>query len=80
MASTSETKSTQQDLLDAIHSAQGTAIDMAENWTESLGEILPKLWAKPVAEGIPAPQQLSETAFPRARGTPSAISCAPSGA
>ena len=54
---------TGENILDAIHDNQTAAVDMAKQWVDRVGETIPDLWEKPIAEGTPAIQQLTDAAF-----------------
>jgi hypothetical protein len=53
----------QDNLFDTIHSGQKSAVEMAQNVTDAVGDTVPELWNKPLADGIPAVAKMAEAAF-----------------
>ena len=53
----------EENILDAIHANQEAVVDVAEKWVDSVGEIAPDLWDKPIASGAPAIHQITDAAF-----------------
>jgi hypothetical protein len=52
-----------ENLLDAVHSSQETALELAQKWTNSIGEIVPGIWNESIREGIPAAREFSDATF-----------------
>ena len=50
-------------ILDAIHANQAAAVDVAKQWVDSVGDIIPDLWERPIASGAPAIHQITDAAF-----------------
>ena len=50
-------------ILDAIHANQAAAVDVAKQWVDSVGDIIPDLWERPIASGAPAIHQVTDAAF-----------------
>jgi hypothetical protein len=67
MAANTETRAPEENLLDTLHSGQEAVVDLAQRCANEVGEIVPGLWSRPVVEGVPAPQELSDRAFGLAR-------------
>jgi hypothetical protein len=71
MATQSSTKTNKKSLepasdesiLDTIHATQAASVDVAKQWVDSVGEIIPDLWEKPIASGVPAIHQIADAAF-----------------
>jgi hypothetical protein len=55
-------------LIDTIHATQEAAVDAAKQLVDSVGEIAPELWEKPLASGAPAIAQIADAAFDLTRG------------
>jgi len=67
--SESQTRATgETNLLDTIHDTQEAAVDVAKQFVDSVSEIAPDLWEKPVASGAPAIAQIADAAFDLTRG------------
>jgi hypothetical protein len=59
---------TSESILDAIQDSEEAVVDTAKQWVDRVGEIIPDLWDKPVAEGAPAIRQIADAAFDLTRG------------
>jgi len=57
-----------ESILDAIQESEEAIVDTAKQWVDRVGEIVPDLWEKPVAEGAPAIRQIADAAFDLTRG------------
>ena len=57
-----------ESILDSIHNSQELAVNLAKEVVDSVGEIVPDLWTKPVASGVPAIQEITDAAFTLTRG------------
>jgi hypothetical protein len=54
---------TDESVLAAIHDSQEAVVDLAQKWTDSLGETVPELWHRPIAAGGPAIRDVTDAAF-----------------
>ena len=50
-------------ILDDVHTAQETAVDVARSCVDSVAQLVPKFWDRPVADGAPSPNEVTNTAF-----------------
>jgi len=57
-----------ENILEAIQESEEAIVDTAKQWVDRVGEIVPDLWDKPVAEGAPAIRQIADAAFDLTRG------------
>lgn len=56
-------KTADESLLGAIHDNQEAVVDLAQKWVDGIGEIVPDLWNKRIAEGGPAIHDVTDAAF-----------------
>ena len=58
-----DTSSSLNDIPDDVHSAQETAVDVARSCMDSVAQLVPKFWERPLVDGAPSPNDVTNTAF-----------------
>ena len=50
-------------IVEGVHSSQEAAVEMARGCVETVANLIPDLWKRPVAEGTPSLQDVADAAF-----------------
>jgi hypothetical protein len=60
---TSDNSPERSDILDDVHTGQETAVDVARSCVDSVAQLIPRFWDRPIADGAPSPNEVTNTAF-----------------
>ena len=58
-----DASSSLNDIPNEVHSAQETAVDVARSCVDSVAQLVPKFWERPLVDGAPSPNDVTNTAF-----------------